>query len=452
MFGTASEINSILSGKLRGDKNAFFDGVSTDTRNIKAGQLFIALKGPRYDAHDFLSQAVAAGVRGVIVSKDLKITPKDSFVIKVDDTRTALKLLASYWRNKINPKVIAVTGSCGKTTTKELIFAILSKKARTLKNKANFNNFYGLCQTLLSLRDEKYAVVEVGINNLNEMGELADIAKPHIGVITNIAPVHLEGLKSLRQIYAEKRLLLDAAKDAVFINADDRFLKQYDRNINTITFGKRGRFSFKDVVIRHVNSMVFTLSDREEKGKHGYNVIFPYTGVALPYNVAAAAAIGRYLKADWDDIVEAAGSLTLPGLRMERIKKDNCHIILDAYNANPASVDQAIATFNLLEGKRKTVILGDMRELGSYSRFYHRLLGTRLLKYTFENIVLVGEEMLHAYNVLKEKGKKEAVYYENREALQKDFTKILKKTDLMLIKGSRLMALEKLVSGDSDAL
>lgn len=453
MFGTALEINKLLSGKLYGDGDLYFNGVSTDTRKIKKGELFVALVGPNYDAHNFIEAAVNNGAAGIIVAKEIKLPSKRIFAIKVNDTRTAFGKLASYWRDKIKPKVVAVTGSCGKTTTKELIYTILSKKEKTLKNHANLNNFYGLCQTLLQLVDERYAVVEVGINNVNEMRELTMIANPDIGIVTNIAPVHLEGLTSLQNVYSEKKLLLDASCEAVFINADDRFLKGYERDdVNTFTFGKNGRFSYKNVVIKHLEGMVFTVFDRNDREKHFYDVIFPYTGIALPNNVVGAVAIGRYFDVDWIEILDAVKRVKLPGLRMEKIQLGKCNIILDAYNANPASMSQAIETFNLIEGKRKTVVLGDMKELGRFSKFYHQLLAKRLLKYNLDNIILVGKEIEETFNVLKNKNVKNVKHFQNIDQLKPHFDSYVKKSDLILMKGSRIIALEKVISGEINAL
>ncbi|GAB4434325.1 MAG: UDP-N-acetylmuramoyl-tripeptide--D-alanyl-D-alanine ligase [bacterium] len=453
MFGTALEINKVLQGKIYGDASLRFNGVSTDTRKIKRGELFIALAGPNYDAHNFIADAVKGGAVGVIVSRETQLPSKKIFAIKVSDTREALGRLAAYWREKVAPKVVAVTGSCGKTTTKELVYSILSKKGKTLKNHANLNNFYGLCQTLLQLRDEKYAVVEVGINNTNEMEELARIAKPDMGIVTNIGPVHLEGLKSLQQIYNEKSLLLDASKEAVFINADDRFLKGYRKEgVASYTFGKRGRFAFKDVVIRHLDGMVFTVFDRDEGGNYFYDVVFPYTGVALPTNVTGAIAIGRYMNICWEDILSGVKGVKLPGLRMERLKVGSCDIILDAYNANPASVNQALETFRLLEGKRKTVILGDMKELGRFSKLYHKVLGKKLLKYPFNYVILVGKEIEETYCLLKQNNRKNVKYFQNVDELKPHFNSLIAKSDVMLLKGSRVIALEKVVQGEINAL
>lgn len=452
MYGRALELSKVLSGKLIGNKNGFFEGVSTDTRSIRKGELFVALKGPKYDAHSFIGEAIKAKASGLVVERKISDCPQDVFVIEVKDTKVALKEMASYWRKKINPVVIGVTGSCGKTTTKELIFSIISAKEKTLKNHANFNNFFGVCQTLLKLRDEKFAVIEMGINNPLEMEELVEIAKPQLGIITNIAPVHLEGLKSMNEVYKEKKLLLDSCNDAVFVNSDDRFLKKYKNNsVSIVTFGKRGRYSYKGVVIKHINGMVFSLFDKEDREKRVYDVTFPYTGVFLPENAAGAAAIGRYLGIEWESIIEGIKNVKLPALRMETIKISNCHILLDAYNANPTSVNQAIETFKKLEGEKKTVVLGDMKELGRYSKFYHQLLGRRLLKCDFQNIILVGREIFHTYKVI-EKGGKNVFYFENTLELKPKFEKFIKNSELMLIKGSRLVALEKLVRGDRDAL
>lgn len=454
MFGTALEIKGVLSGTVKGEESISFNGVSTDTRNLKAGQLFIALKGHKFDAHNFIQDAIAKGVAGVVIDQEVNFKlNKNVFAIKVADTKKALKQLSIYWRKKQNPIVVGVTGSCGKTTTKEIIHSILEKKGKALKNHANLNNFYGVCQTLLQLNGHKYAVVEMGINNVGEMDDLVSIVQPDLGIVTNVAPVHLEGLKSLKQVYDEKKILLSASKEAIFLNTSDKYLKKFDLADSKlcVTFGKTGRFCYRNVVVKHLGGMVFSVSDKQE-GPNWHEIIFPYTGVALPSNITGAVAVGRYFGVGWDEIKEAISKKRLPGLRMEVVKFENSKIILDVYNANPCSVNQALDTFALIEGGNKTVVLGDMKELGSLSRYYHRLLGKRLLRYHFNNIFFLGEEIKEAFLVLKEHKIKNVKFYEKREDLQKDLKKIAAKEGLILMKGSRMMALEKLIFGEPNAL
>lgn len=451
MFGKAIELTKVLNGILYGRGDISFDGVSTDTRKILPGQLFVAIKGLRHDGHNFIGDALKAGASGVISAVEVALPSNRSFLIKVPDTREALGRLASYWRRKVNPKVIGVTGSCGKTTTKELIYSVVSTKDKTLKNHANYNNFFGLTQTLLQLRDERFVVVELGINNFNEMKELVEIAQPDLGLVTNIAPVHLEGLKGLRYIYEEKRLLLDSSREAVFINADDRFLRRYESKVNFYTFGRRGRFSYKNVVIRHIDNMVFTVFDREEP-RLTFDVPFHYANVAVPKNVVGAVAVGRYLGIDWSSIVDGIKRVKLPGLRMEVVKIGKCVIFVDAYNANPLSMSQSLETFSLVEGKRKTVVLGDMKELGKFSKLYHKNLAKKLCKYNFENIVLVGEEIEETFKVLKERGFNNVRHMVDVNELKKHFAHYVKRSDLILLKGSRSVALEKVLEGDLNAL
>ncbi len=444
MFGKGWELAKACNGTLVGLGDISFNGISIDSRTIKDGEVFIAIIGERFDGHDFVKDAIKRGAKGVVVKKGTNIRHgKDFFVVYVNDTKAALGEIASYWRNKVSPTIIAITGSCGKTSTKEMVHAVLSKKYKTLKNKANLNNYYGVSLTLLSLTNEKFAVVEVGINKKHEMKEVAQIIRPDFSLITNIAPVHLEGLGSLQDIYMEKKVLFDYAKTGVFLNNEDSRIKEYKRKaIKIRTFGRGGYISYKKPEILNERSMKITLI---EKKRMTHTLIFPYVGINLASNISASALVGRVFGVDWEDIKDALENVSLPGMRMEVKEACGVKIILDAYNANPYSMKNAIDTFALLNFRRKNLILGDMKELGRWSAYYHSMLGRYLMNFSFHNIYLIGKEIEKTYKVLKDYGKKGVHYFESLEDCINERDSIFKGCDAILLKGSRAVALEKIL-------
>lgn len=445
MFGTGWELERASLGRLEGFGDIKFDGVSIDSRTIKNGQVFVAIKGERFDGHNFINDAIKKGAKGVIVRNGFNIKPgKGFFVIFVGDTKDTLGKISNYWRKKVSPKVIAITGSCGKTSTKEIIHSILSRKYKTLKNFANLNNYFGVSLTLLNLRNEDFAVIEAGINQKNEMEDIAKIIEPDCSLITNIAPVHLEGLKSLDEIFNEKRILLDYAKEAVFINMDDKRLRNYKRKgIKIKTFGKSGDISYKKVDILNENTMAIKLQERGDN--RVFKILFPYAGIALASNISASVAVGRYFQIRWDDIIDGIKNVSLPKMRMEIKEINNVKVILDAYNANPYSMKNAIETFNKLDFKRKSLILGDMKELGKWSAFYHSLFGKYLAKFDFQEIFFVGDEIEKTYLVLKRVRKTGVSYFKTLEDCKNRVKRLFRDSDAVLIKGSRAVALEKIL-------
>ncbi|MCX7770333.1 MAG: UDP-N-acetylmuramoyl-tripeptide--D-alanyl-D-alanine ligase [Proteobacteria bacterium] len=444
MFGTAGEVKQVLSGVIQGDEKVLFDGISIDSRTIKKGEIFIAIKGERFDGHLFVEEAIKKGAVGVIANRDFKGSVKDGhFFIYVEDTKKALGKIANYWRKKVNPKVIAITGSCGKTSTKEIIHSLLSRKYSALKNHANLNNYYGVSLTLLKLRNEEFAVVETGINHKGEMKDLAEIILPNGSLATNIAPVHLEGIPSLKEIFLEKSILLNYAKEVVFINSDDKYLCNYSKKgVEIIKFGKKGDISYKNVKILNEREMSFSLFDDSHIKRE---IFFPYPGINLPVNVAGAVAVARYFGIDWENIVDALKNVSLPKMRMETKKIEDRTVIIDAYNSNPYAVKNAVGTFNRFKFKKKALILGDMRELGKWSGYYHAMLGKYLLNFDFNEIYLVGQEIKKTFEILKKHGKKNVYYFEHVEDLKTKIKNIIRKNDALLLKGSRSIALERLL-------
>lgn len=441
MFGKGIDIKKALNADISGNSEIYFNGISTDSRTIGDGEVFLALIGKNFDGHRFI-EGLIGKAKGFIVNRNFDLKgDKNFFVIKVDDTLKAYSKLANYWRKRCKVKVIGISGSLGKTTTKELIAGVLSKRYRILKTYENLNNIIGLSKMLLSLRDEDFAVLEMGINNVYEMRELCETAEPDYGVITNIAPVHLEGLKSMANVYEEKKILFDYSKNAVFINNEDSFLKNYSRDsVEKIYFGKGSSYRYGEHKIIDFKMMMVDIFINEKK----ITVEFPYINLGFPILLCLSCGVGSYFNISPEEAKSAISSVKLPKLRMQILEKNGKKIILDAYNANPVSIKYALKTIMELDGNRKSVVLGDIKELGRFSRYYHTLIAKNLAKLPLKNIVLVGEEMRYAHDYLNKKLIKHYYYYDSLSA-RDIFNRILEDSDVVLIKGSRGVQLERII-------
>lgn len=448
MFGKGIDFRKAIKAEIMGNEEISFDGISTDSRTIKDNEVFLALKGPNFDGHSFI-ESLKGKAKGFIVDKEFDIKGgKNFFVVKVDNTLRAYGKIANYWRRKINPKLVGITGSLGKTTTKELVGEVLSKKAKVLKTEGNLNNIIGLSKMLLSLRDQKIAVLEMGINNFGEMAHLCEIAEPDIGIVTNIAPVHLEGLKSLSNIYREKTVIFDCSKEAIFINKEDSFLKKYDKEgVKKVYFGKGTEYSYGS---HRISSFDYMMVNINAQGRE-IELKFPYINLGLPIILALAVSVGKYFNVSDDDIKRAIQEVKLPKLRMEVIDVKGKKVILDAYNSNPVSLKYALKTLMELEGNKKSVVLGDIKELGRYSKYYHVLIAKVLIKLKLKEIILVGDEMFYTHTYLKE-NKVKHNYFKRVDDAKECFDNMINKSDIILIKGSRAVKLEKLLGESLYAL
>jgi UDP-N-acetylmuramoyl-tripeptide--D-alanyl-D-alanine ligase len=417
-----------------------FAGVCIDSRKIKDGELFIALRGDRFDGHDFIREALEKG-SGAVISMPGLGPVKDKTIISVKDTLKALQNIAHFVRSKRDIPVVAVTGSNGKTTTKELITSVLNTRYRVLRNPGNLNNHIGLPLSLTNITDDDEVVVlEMGASGPGEIKELCTIAAPDYGVLTNISPSHLEGFKDIETIRKTKLELLDAARVAV-VNADDLFLME-----GVYQSGFKGRLirygiqSPADVyatdITLHDEGSSFTLHVPENKSMQVYTKI---SGMFNIYNVLAAASVGHLFNIDLLDIKSAAGSFSGVPMRLQFRELNGVRIISDMYNANPASMEAAVKELVRTRKARTIAVLGDMLELGTYEEEAHRRLGRLLSELRIDVFVAVGPRMgfaasefpgeVHRRQTAAEAGK-----------LLKD---ILKEGDTVLIKGSRGMGMEK---------
>jgi UDP-N-acetylmuramoyl-tripeptide--D-alanyl-D-alanine ligase len=407
--------------------------VCTDTRKIEPNCLFIALKGDNFNANTFAQEALDSGASFVIIDDKKYYTDKEKMILVSDSLKT-LQELAKFHRHELGLPIIALTGSNGKTTTKELINVVLSKKYNTKATDGNLNNHIGVPLTLLSFNENTdIGIVEMGANHQKEIEFLCSIAEPDYGYITNFGKAHLEGFGGIEGVIKGKSELyqyLENNSKIAFVNLDDPIQKEKTSHISRYTFSEKEKC---DVKIDSVsaNPMV-------EISYNAIEIKSKLIGLYNANNLNAAITIGKYFNVEDEDIKEAIENYTPTNNRSQLIEKNNNHIILDAYNANPSSMIAALTNFKQLEGLGKIAILGDMFELGQESSVEHKKIIDFLLK----------EEKIETYFIGKDfySNKLEVNhlhFFENFENFSEKLTAKKLSGNTILIKGSRGMALER---------
>lgn len=451
---TIGEALQAMGGSMTsGSPDGFFHGVSTDTRTLRRGDLFFALKGERFDGHTFLKVALQKGAAGAVVSRSglgpLRRGPRN--LIRVRDTLTALGDLAAAWRGRFRIPVVAVTGSNGKTTTKEMIAAILESRYRVLKTEKNFNNLIGLPQTLfhLTARDE-VAVLEMGMNAPGEIERLAEIAAPHVGVITNVGRAHLEGLHSLRGVAAAKgELLRHLPRDGLAIlNRDDHFF-HFLRKISpapVASFGWSPASQIRGDLLRWDDLCGMKLTARIRKAPVA--VYLRFLGRHNASNALAALAVGNYFKVPAPLMRRALERLGPQPSRMEAHRTRRWIILNDTYNANPDSMLQAFHLLREVKGSRRGVaVMGEMLELGRASLRAHREIGARAVAEGVDLVVSVGRQGDQVRMGARQAGAStdQAIWFRTMETAARRLPLLLRRGDLILVKGSRGVRMERIV-------
>lgn len=411
-------------------------GVTTDTRNLKAGQLFFALKGERFNGNTYAQAAIEAGCIGAVID-EAEYGTQDGKCIVVENVLETLQALATFHRQSLNCTVIGLTGSNGKTTSKELLRDVLQKKYKTLATKGNLNNHIGVPLTLLELRPEhEMAVIEMGANAQREIAFLSNITQPDYGFITNIGKAHLEGFGGEAGVKKGKKELFDyleADNKTVFVNATDPVLLEISEGMNRVLYGTE------------VDSPDVFLTQTEPTLHFGWSHHSYFSGDQVTHltgsyniaNIAVAIAIGRYFEVDAEAINEALRDYTPTNNRSELRQTEKNALIMDAYNANPSSMKHALQSFAGNTGAEKLCILGDMFELGDASAEEHKKVVEDLISLKL-NAILIGA---HFSNLDQNKFQ---TFNTTENALE-----MLREANLtnhtILIKGSRGMALERLI-------
>ncbi|MCM8801224.1 MAG: UDP-N-acetylmuramoyl-tripeptide--D-alanyl-D-alanine ligase [Candidatus Omnitrophica bacterium] len=442
------ELIKATEGILIGDFRDFLiKGISIDSRTIKRQQAFVAIKGKNFDGHDFIKEAIAKGASCVIIEKLSDIKTKIPF-IKVKDTIKALGDIARFQRRRFDLPVIAVTGSNGKTTTKEMLAFVLSRRFKVLKNEGTKNNQIGLPLSLFELsHNYKIAVLELGTNHIGEIDYLSKICLPNLGIITNIGPSHLEYLGSLEGVFKEKYSLIENLKEPYlgFLNADDRFLRTKIDNKTLkpfiISFGIKNNADFSASKIKvSQNKVEFQVNQK-------YKVSLNTLGYHNVYNTLAVIAVARIFGLNYKEIILSLKEFQFPAGRLRLIKLNNINFIDDTYNSNPLSLREALNTLrNLTIRGRKIFIMGDMLELGNLSNRFHYQAGPEVAS-TCDVLITVGElSRLTAEMVNKLGFNRNNIFICNSSMEARDvlFNKITPdKNDIVLVKGSRAIQMER---------
>ena len=466
------DIVKITNGKiLCGDEKIPCNHFVRDSREVKEGDVYVALKGEKFDGNDFCLDAIYNGAKVCIVSKDITAEENDEIkksnvtIIQVPDTLKALQEIATCKRMQYNIPVVAVTGSVGKTSTKDLIASVVSQKYNTLKTKGNYNNEIGLPLTILGLTDEEAMVVEMGMNHFGEIRKLTNIAKPTVAVITNIGTAHIGNLGSRENILKAKLEILEGLQgNTVVINNDNDLLYKWANEnkdkYNIITYGIKNKSkymatdikSFEDKsefkVVCEKNESISDskqnvnmdskqdINRAKEEGINNKIVTVPVGGEHFILNSLCAIAVGEYLNVPTEKIINGIANLELTKKRMEVLtSKAGATVINDTYNANYDSMKAAIIYLKEIKNKRKIAVLGDMLELGDYSKELHEKVGEEVDE-SIDILITIGKEA--KYIAEKSKAKQIIECKDNDEAIEK-LKEIQTKNDAILLKASNGM-------------
>ena len=420
--------------------------ISTDSRKVVPGCLFLPWVGEKFDGHDFIDMALDKGAAGCLCARLPQDIRPDKFYIKVDDTRLALRALASAYRDKFDIPFVQITGSVGKTTTKEMIAAVLGAKYRTLKTPENFNNDIGTPLTLFGLGPEhQAAVIETGMNHFGEIEYLGALVRPDVAVISNIGDAHIEFLGSREGILKAKCEIFEHLKEGglVVLNGDDALLNTVQVPFRTVRCGQS----------EHCQARITEIADHGVDGitctvvteKDTYALAVPAPGAYMAYSASIAVAVGEELGLSHDEIVRGVASYEPAGSRMRVVHLPEGRILLDdCYNANPQSVTAALEVLAKTECDRRVAVLGDMGELGALTDQAHYNMGALAAMLGIDFVVAIGEKAARIADGAAQSGG-EVLHFSTKEEALKTLKEELKPGTAMLVKASHAMHFGALV-------
>ena len=393
---TVAALCAAVGGKLfSGDSAAVVTGVTTDSRAASDGQLFIPLTGERFDGHAYIDSALSAGAAGCLTARVPETMQPGKFYIQVADTRLALKALAAWYRSRFTLPVVQITGSAGKTTTKEMVAAVLSRRYDTLKTQANFNNDIGTPLTLLGLAPQhQAAVIETGMNHFGEIRYLGEMVRPDIAVITNVGDAHIENLGNTRQgiLQAKCEIFENLAPDGIAVlNGDDPLLGTVTLPQTILRCGRGEGCSVRvtDVDDRGIEGIACTVTT----AKASYRLTTASPGGFMIYPMAMAAAIGEALGLTVEEITAGVAAYVPTGSRMHIIHLPEGRLLIDdCYNANPQAMTEALRLLAVTQTRRRAAVLGDMGELGELTVSAHRAIGALTGELHLDSVIAIGEK------------------------------------------------------------
>ena len=443
------EILNVTKGELiLGDLKTEVDNFSKDTRTIQKDDVYIGIKGENFNGSDFWKQALDLGAKAVIVSqiditKEEKEKYKNKVIIIVEDTLKALYELAKYKRNKYNIPVIAITGSVGKTSTKDIIANVLSQKFKVLKTEGNLNNNIGLPMTILKLKNHEVLVVEMGMNHFGEISLLTKIAKPTLAVITNIGTSHIGNLGSRENILKAKLEILEGmAIPKIIINNDNDLLHNwYEKNkdkIEIYTYGivNKSRIMAQDIQLGEENSRFVANIDNKEN----INIDVPVGGQHFIYNALCGITVGKTFGLNDKQIEDGISTFELTKKRMDIKNLNNgATIINDSYNASYESMKASLEYLSKRTDLRKIAVLGDMLELGEFSEELHKKVGEEVAKNNIDILICRGKYSEQIIEGAKKSNNLKIIQVNSNEKIIEKLNEILKEGDVVLIKASNAM-------------
>ena len=433
-----------------GNDDDKINNIVIDSRKAKLGDAFIAIIGENLDGHNFINSAYENGCKTFIKNKSnsINLQFQDINLIEVEDTTLALAHIANYYKSKFEIPFIGVTGSVGKTTTKDMIYAALSNKFNTLKNEGNFNNHIGVPLTLFNLKSEhECAIIEMGMSNFGEIEHLANTVNPKIGVISNIGLSHIENLGSQEGIFKSKMEITKKfdRDNILIVNGDDKFLGTLKENnviynLKTFGFEKDNNIYCSDYNMDDESITFKCIIENNEE-----TFFIPTIGKHNIYNAMAGILVGISLGMSIDEIKEGLRNFKATKMRLDIIKNEKLTIINDAYNASPDSMKAALDILGRYK-ERKVAILGDMFEMGDIAEYGHRLVGSHAIGKA-DILITVGKNSKFIGHEAVDKGldTNNVYHFSTREEVIKNIHKIIKDNDVILVKGSRGMKMEEIV-------
>ena len=449
-----NEIVEATGGSLLvGNREAHVSNIVIDSRQVNGDSMFIAIVGENTDGHKYIKSAYDLGCRSFMVSRDVDELEQllDASVVMVENTEYAMGRLAKYYKSKFDLPVIGITGSVGKTTTRDMVYSVVSNKFKTLKNEKNLNNQFGVPLTIFNLENEhECLVVEMGMSGFGEIDYLADIVRPDVAIISNIGMSHIEHLGSQEGIFRAKMEITNyfSPDECLIVNGDDEYLsrlrQENDLSYPVFTFGKDKK---NTIVLKSVEysqeDTSFTVSIDEEN--HDFKI--PTLGDHNVYNAMSAILVGIRMGMSFDEIRTGLMSFESTGDRQKFINTDRYTIINDVYNASPDSMIASLKVLALQKDKRKVAILGDCLEMGDFEEEGHRRIGLQSVRRT-DVIITQGKAARYIGIEAQEHGfdLSNIYHFDTKEELIDDLKNILEKGDVILVKASRGMAFEDIVN------